>query len=90
VPSSRSWGKQRASSHITVIGLQVGLLLGGAAITESIFAIPGVGRLAVDSIFNRDFPVLQAVVLIIAIAVLLANLLTDIAYAWLDPRIRYR
>jgi peptide/nickel transport system permease protein len=74
----------------TVIGLQVGHLIGGAVITESIFSIPGVGRLAADSIFTRDFPVVQAVVLLTALAVLLANLLTDIAYAWLDPRIHYR
>jgi peptide/nickel transport system permease protein len=75
---------------VTVIGLQVGTLMGGAVITESIFSIPGVGRLAADSIFTRDFPVVQAVVLLMATAVLLANLLTDIAYAWLDPRIHYR
>jgi peptide/nickel transport system permease protein len=74
----------------TVIGLQIGHLIGGAVITESIFSIPGVGRLAADSIFTRDFPVVQAVVLLTASAVLLANLLTDIAYAWLDPRIHYR
>jgi peptide/nickel transport system permease protein len=74
---------------LTVLGLQVGLLIGGAVVTESIFAIPGVGRLAADSIFNRDFPVLQAIVLLLALTVLVANLLTDIAYAWLDPRIRY-
>jgi peptide/nickel transport system permease protein len=74
---------------ITVLGLQVGLLIGGAVVTESIFSIPGIGRLAADSIFNRDFPVLQAIVLLLALTVLLANLLTDVAYAWLDPRIRY-
>jgi len=75
---------------LTVIGLQVGLLIGGAVVSESIFAIPGVGRLAADSIFSRDFPVLQAVVLLLALAVLLANLATDLMYAWLDPRIRYQ
>jgi peptide/nickel transport system permease protein len=74
---------------LTVIGLQLGVLIGGAVVTESVFSIPGIGRLAADSIFNRDFPVLQAIVLVMAFAVLLANLLTDIAYAWLDPRIRY-
>lgn len=74
----------------TVIGLQVGQLIGGAVITESIFSIPGVGSLAASSIFTRDFPVLQAVVLILSVAVLLANLATDIVYAWLDPRIHYR
>ena len=74
---------------LTVLGLQVGLLIGGAVVTESIFSIPGVGRLAADSIFNRDFPVLQAIVMMLALTVLVANLLTDIAFAWLDPRIRY-
>lgn len=74
---------------ITVIGLQVGVLMGGAVITETVFSIPGVGRLAANSIFDRDFPVLQAVVLLMAFAILLANLLTDIVYAWADPRIRY-
>jgi len=75
---------------VTVIGLQVGSLVSGAAITETVFAIPGVGRAAVDAIFNRDYPVLQGAVVILTLAVLLANLLTDLAYAYLDPRIRYR
>ena len=74
---------------VTVIGMQVAFLIGGAVVTETIFAIPGVGRMAADSIFNRDFPVLQGVVLVTALAVLVSILLTDIAYAWLDPRIRY-
>lgn len=74
---------------ITVIGLQIGTLVSGAAITETIFAIPGVGRAAVDAIFYRDYPVLQGSVLILTLAVLIANLLTDLAYAYLDPRIRY-
>jgi len=75
---------------ITVIGLQVGTLVSGAAITETIFAIPGVGRAAVDAIFYRDYPVLQGAVLILTLAVLIANLATDLAYAYLDPRIRYK
>jgi peptide/nickel transport system permease protein len=75
---------------ITVIGLQVGGLVSGAAITETIFAIPGVGRAAVDAIFFRDYPVLQGAVLILTLSVLIANLMTDLAYAYLDPRIRYR
>jgi len=75
---------------VTVIGLQVGSLVSGAAITETVFAIPGVGRAAVDAIFNRDYPVLQGAVVILTLAVLFANLLTDLAYAYLDPRIRYR
>jgi peptide/nickel transport system permease protein len=75
---------------ITVIGLQVGTLVSGAAITETVFAIPGVGRAAVDAIFFRDYPVLQGAVLILTLGVLIANLLTDVTYAYLDPRIRYR
>jgi peptide/nickel transport system permease protein len=75
---------------VTVLGLQIGLLIGGSVITESIFSIPGIGRWAVDSITNRDFPVVQAVSLVMAIGVLLANLLADIAYAYIDPRIHYR
>lgn len=75
---------------VTIIGLRVGRLLGGAAVVETVFAIPGVGRLAVESIFNRDFPVIQAIVLVTALAVLLSNLLTDLAYGVLDPRIRHK
>lgn len=75
---------------VTVIGLQLGLLFGGAVITESIFSIPGIGRWAVDSITTRDFPVVQAVSLVMAVGVLLSNLLADIAYAYIDPRIHYR
>jgi peptide/nickel transport system permease protein len=74
---------------VTVIGLQTGRLFGGAVVVETIFALPGLGRLAADSIFFRDFPMLQGVVLILALAVLLANLFTDLLYAFLDPRIRY-
>lgn len=74
----------------TIVGLQVGGLVSGAAITETIFAVPGVGRAAVDAIFFRDYPVLQGAVLMLTGTVLVANLLTDLAYAYLDPRIRYR
>jgi peptide/nickel transport system permease protein len=74
---------------ITVIGLQVGRLFGGTVVVETIFAFPGMGRLAADSIFFRDFPALQGVVLVMALAVLLCNLLTDLLYAYVDPRIRY-
>jgi peptide/nickel transport system permease protein len=75
---------------LTVVGLQIGSLVAGAAITETVFAIPGVGRAAVDAIFFRDYPVLQGAVLVLTLAVLISNLLTDVAYAYLDPRIRYR
>ena len=73
---------------LTVIGLQTGRLFGGAAVVETIFSIPGVGRLAVDSIYYRDFPMVQGVVLVLAMAVLIANLITDVLYAGIDPRIR--
>jgi len=72
----------------TIMGLQLGGLLGGAVITESIFAVPGVGRLAIESILTRDYPMVQGVVLFAALAVVLANLLVDLTYALLDPRIR--
>jgi ABC-type dipeptide/oligopeptide/nickel transport system permease component len=73
----------------TLIGLQFGGLLGGAFIIETIFGWPGVGRLAVQSIFVRDFPVIQGTVFLVAVAYLAANLIVDVTYAWLDPRIRY-
>jgi len=73
---------------ITVIGLQFGGLLGGAVLTESVFSIPGVGRLMVDSIGTRDFPVVQGGVLFIAIVFSLINLFVDILYAFVDPRIK--
>jgi peptide/nickel transport system permease protein len=74
----------------TILGLQVGNLVSGAAIVETIFAIPGVGRAAVDAIFFRDYPMLQGAILILTSAAIIANLLTDLAYGYLDPRIRYR
>jgi len=74
---------------ITVIGLNVGSLLGGAILTETIFAWPGVGRLVVDAIFARDYPVVQGAVLVIALVFVVVNLVVDLAYAYLDPRIRY-
>ncbi len=75
---------------ITILGLQVGGLVSGAAIVETVFAIPGIGRAAVDAIFYRDYPVLQGAVLMLTFAVLIANLLTDLAYGYVDPRIRVR
>jgi peptide/nickel transport system permease protein len=73
---------------VTIMGQQVGTLIGGAVVTETIFAIPGMGRLIVDSISYRDFPVVQATVLVLSMSVLVANLATDIIYGYLDPRIR--
>jgi len=74
---------------ITIMGLHVALLLGGAVITEQIFAYPGVGWLAVQSIYNRDFPVIQAIVLVVSVGVVATNFLIDILYTLIDPRIRY-
>jgi peptide/nickel transport system permease protein len=73
---------------VTILGIQLGALFSGAVITETIFAIPGVGRLMVDSILSRDYPIVQAVVLFITATVVLANLLVDVAYGVIDPRIR--
>jgi len=74
---------------ITVIGLQFGLLLGGAVLTETVFAWPGLGRLIVDSILARDYPVIQGAILIFGLLYITVNLLVDLLYAWVDPRIRY-
>jgi len=74
---------------ITVVGLQFGLLLGGAVLTETVFAWPGVGRLIVDSILARDYPVIQGTILIFGLLYILVNLLVDMIYAFIDPRIRY-
>ena len=74
---------------VTIVGLQLGNLLGSAIVTETIFALPGVGRLVVDSIYQRDFPLVQGVVLYLAIIFLVVNLIVDLLYAYLDPRIRY-
>jgi peptide/nickel transport system permease protein len=73
---------------VTLLGIQLGALFSGAVITETIFAVPGVGRLMVDSILSRDYPIVQAVVLFITAVVVLTNLLVDLAYGALDPRIR--
>jgi len=75
---------------VTVLGLQLGTLIGGAVITEYVFALPGVGRLVVDAVFARDYPLVQGVVLLIAVGFILSNLAVDVLYGWIDPRIRYR
>jgi peptide/nickel transport system permease protein len=75
---------------VTIFGLQLGGLLGGAVITEQIFSIPGFGRLIVDAVFTRDFPVVQGIVLVSAMAIFLVSFLVDLIYAAVDPRIRYR
>ena len=74
---------------VTVIGIQVGAILEGAFITETLFIWPGVGKLAVDSIAGRDYPVVQGIVLLSALSFMSANLLVDLLYAYLDPRIKY-
>ncbi len=74
---------------VTVVGLEFGYLLAGAVITETVFAYPGIGRLLVDSIGFRDFPVVQGILLILATQFVLINLVVDLIYAWLDPRIHY-
>jgi peptide/nickel transport system permease protein len=74
---------------ITVIGTSLGALLGGAVVTETVFNIPGMGRLVVQSIARRDFPVIQGAVMTIAGTYVLANLLVDILYVYIDPRLRY-
>jgi peptide/nickel transport system permease protein/oligopeptide transport system permease protein len=74
---------------ITVVGLQFGLLLGGAVLTETVFAWPGLGRLIVDSILARDYPVIQGTILIFGLLYILVNLFVDLMYAYVDPRIRY-
>lgn len=73
---------------VTVLGLQFAQLLGGAVVTETIFAWPGIGRLVVEAIFNRDFPVVQGVVLVVSLIFVAVNVLVDLSYAVLDPRIR--
>jgi ABC-type dipeptide/oligopeptide/nickel transport system permease component len=75
---------------VTVIGLQLGYLLGGAVVTETVFAWPGIGRLIVQSISARDFPVVQASVLLLAVTFVIINLLTDVLYRILDPRIKFK
>ena len=73
---------------VTIIGLQFGALLGGAVLTETVFGLPGMGKFVVDSIFARDYPVVQGFTLVIAVLFVVVNLLVDISYAYLDPRVR--
>ena len=74
---------------VTTIGLGIALLIGGVVVTESVFAIPGIGRLTIEAVTQRDYPVIQGVILIASLAYVLINLAIDVAYAFLDPRIRY-
>ena len=74
---------------ITVVGLQFGFLLGGAVLTETVFAWPGIGRLIVDSILARDYPMIQGAILIFGLLYVFVNLIIDLIYAFVDPRIHY-
>jgi peptide/nickel transport system permease protein len=74
---------------VTVIGLSLPALVGGAVVTEKVFALPGMGRLAVDAVGGRDYPVIIAINLLLSVLVVLGNILADVAYGWVDPRIRY-
>ena len=78
-----------AIPFVTVLGLEVPRMLSGAMVTEVVFAWPGLGRLITDSLLARDYPVVMGALMVFAVAVVLANLLTDLLYGWLDPRIRY-
>jgi peptide/nickel transport system permease protein len=82
--------KNAAIPVVTIIGMELGTLLGGAVITETIFAWPGVGRLAIQAIYNRDYPVVQAAVFILASIFVLINLLVDITYTYLDPQVKLK
>ena len=75
---------------VTVVGLQFGFLMGGVVVVETVFAWPGVGRLAVQAIYSRDFPIVQAIVFLFAVIFVVINLVVDLLYAVLDPRISLR
>ena len=81
--------KNAAIPIVTVIGIGMALLIGGAVVTESVFAIPGLGRLTIDAILRRDYPVIQGIVLLFSFIYVLVNLVVDLIYTLLDPRIRY-
>ena len=73
---------------LTVIGISIGALLGGAVVTETVFTIPGMGRLVVQSIARRDYPVIQGAIIAIAMTYVLVNLVVDVLYVYIDPRVR--
>jgi peptide/nickel transport system permease protein len=81
--------KNAAIPIVTVIGIGIALLIGGAIVTETVFAIPGIGRLTVDAILRRDYPIIQGVILLFSGAYVLVNLAVDLSYMFFDPRIRY-
>ena len=81
--------KNAAIPIMTSIGMGVALLISGAIVTETVFALPGIGRLTVDAILRRDYPIIQGVILIFSAVYVLVNLLVDLSYVFFDPRIRY-
>jgi peptide/nickel transport system permease protein len=81
--------KNAAVPIVTVVGIGIALLIGGAVVTESVFAIPGLGRLTIDAILRRDYPVIQGIVLLFSFVYVLVNLMIDVTYTLVDPRIRY-
>jgi peptide/nickel transport system permease protein len=93
VPRGRLWVRHVLRNAViptvTVLGINVGFLIGGTLIVEDVFALPGIGNLMINAIFNRDFPVVQGVTLVFAVLVVLLNITTDTAYALLDPRVKF-
>jgi peptide/nickel transport system permease protein len=90
LPSTVIWKhalKNAALPVVTILGMQLGALLAGAVITETVFSWPGIGQLTIDAIQKRDYPVIQSCVLLISLCYVVVNLFTDLAYAWLDPRV---
>jgi peptide/nickel transport system permease protein len=81
--------KNAAIPIMTIIGMGIALLISGAIVTETVFALPGIGRLTVDAILRRDYPIIQGVILIFSAVYVLVNLLVDLSYVFFDPRIRY-
>jgi len=81
--------KNAAVPIVTVIGIGIALLISGVVVTETVFAIPGIGRLTVDAILRRDYPIIQGVILLFSLVYVLINLMVDISYTLFDPRIRY-
>ncbi len=75
---------------LTVLGIQIGELLAGSVVTETVFAWPGVGTLVLDAILRRDYPLVQAVIVVLAVIYAVVNLAVDLLYAWVDPRVRFQ
>jgi peptide/nickel transport system permease protein len=74
---------------VTLAGMSIPLIVGGQVLIETVFGIPGIGRLAVTALFSRDYAIVQGIVLVIAVLVVFSNLIVDISYSWIDPRIHY-